>query len=247
MTSGFLAILIAGAIAGGFINGLAGSGTALLALGFWLQIMAPIEAVSIVVIISVVSGLQGVWLVRASVRQNQRRLARFLIPAFFGIPIGVASLSLVDAATLKLVIAGFLILYGGFFSLRRSLPKLTRPTPVVDRIVGFLGGFLGGAASLSGALPTMWCSMRPWPKSEIRAVLQPFNVVVLGLAALIFAIKGEYTPEILIRIAITLPVAIVFARIGISVFKRLSDDQFRWLIIGMMFVSGLVLLLRVLL
>lgn len=247
MTSDFLAILIAGAIAGGFINGLAGFGTALLALGFWLQIMAPIEAVSIVVIISVVSGLQGVWLVRASLLQNQRRLARFLIPAFFGIPIGVASLSLVDAATLKVVIAGFLILYGGFFSLRRSLPKLTRPTPVVDGIVGFLGGFLGGAASLSGALPTMWCSMRPWPKSEIRAVLQPFNVVVLGLAALLFAVKGEYTPETLIRIAITLPVAIIFARIGISVFKRLSDDQFRWLIIGMMFISGLILLLRVLL
>jgi len=56
--------LALGAAAGGFINGLAGFGTALLALGFWLQIMSPIAAVSTSLIMSVVSGPQGAWLVR---------------------------------------------------------------------------------------------------------------------------------------------------------------------------------------
>jgi uncharacterized protein len=244
MTPGFIALLAAGAAAGGFINGLAGFGTALLALGFWLQIMAPVQAVAIVVVMSVISGVQGMWLVRYHILDNPRRLARFLIPALAGIPLGVASLAVLDAGLLKLVVAGFLILYGGFFSLRRSLPKFERPTPVSDALVGFLGGLLGGAASLSGALPTMWCSLRPWPKSETRAVLQPYNVVVLGGTALLLAARGVYTRETLVLVAIALPVTMITAQIGITVFKRLSDHQFRRLIIGLMFASGLILLAR---
>ncbi|WP_090214850.1 sulfite exporter TauE/SafE family protein [Litoreibacter janthinus] len=244
MTTEFLMILAVGAAAGGFINGLAGFGTALFALGFWLQIMPPAQAVSIVVVMSVIAGLQGVWLVRSSILDQPRRLARFVVPALAGVPLGVAALSVLEPTVLKIIIAGFLILYGGFFTLRSSLPKLDRPTPVIDGLVGFAGGILGGAASLSGALPTMWCAMRPWPKSETRAVLQPFNVVVLGVTALVFAFKGAYTLQTLTYIAMALPVTMVFAQVGITVFKRLTDDQFRRLLIAMMLISGLVLMLR---
>ncbi|MFC6758820.1 TSUP family transporter [Sulfitobacter porphyrae] len=68
----FFVILTLGAAAGGFMNGLAGFGTALFALGFWLQIMPPAQAVAIVVVMSVVAGLQGVWLVRRSITDHPR-------------------------------------------------------------------------------------------------------------------------------------------------------------------------------
>ncbi len=244
MTPGFLALLAAGAAAGGFINGLAGFGTALLALGFWLQIMTPVQAVAVVVVMSVISGIQGMWLVRSHIADRPGRLARFLFPALVGIPLGVASLAVLDARVLKLVVAGFLILYGGFFTLRRALPAFERPTPIGDAVVGFLGGLLGGAASLSGALPTMWCSLRPWSKSETRAVLQPYNVVVLGGTTLLLAWRGVYGRETLTYVVIALPVTMIFAQIGLAVFKRLNDHQFRRLIIGLMFASGLILLAR---
>ncbi len=247
MSADYIFILLAGAAAGGFINGLAAFGTALFSLGFWLQIMTPVEAVAIVLVMSVVSGLQGVSLVRHNITENPKRLARFLLPALFGIPLGVAALSILNPAILKQGVAGFLILYGGFFTFRKNLPKFERPTPLIDSIIGFLGGVLGGAASLSGALPTMWCSMRPWPKSETRAVLQPFNVTVLGLTAVIFAFKDVYTQPLLIKLAIVLPISMVFAQIGIAVFKRLTDAQFRRLLILMMFTSGIIMMLKELL
>jgi uncharacterized membrane protein YfcA len=86
--------------------------------------------------------------------------------------------------------------------------------------------------------------MRPWPKAETRAVLQPFNVVVLGVAALVFALSGAYTTQTLTYIVIALPVTMIFAQIGIGIFKRLTDDQFRRLLIAMMLVSGLILMAR---
>jgi hypothetical protein len=244
MTSDFYALLIAGAAAGGFINGLAGFGTAMFALGVWLQIMPPLQAVSIVVVMSVVSGLQGVWIVRHSLCDHPRRLARFLLPGLVGIPFGLAALSVIDPKALKITVAAIMGFYGGFFTLRHTLPRFERPTPIWDGIVGFLGGILGGAASLSGALPTMWCSLRPWSKSQTRAVLQPYNIVILSLTAGALAFRGAYTWEVIKLIAVALPVALIFAQLGIALFKRLNDDQFRRLLIGLMFVGGVALMLK---
>jgi uncharacterized protein len=232
--------LIAGAAAGGFVNGLAGFGTALFSLGFWLQVLSPREAVSLAVVMSVISGLQGVALVRQSIRDHPLRLSRFLIPGLVGIPLGASVLAVVSAHTIKLVVAGLLIVYAGFTLLRRELPKLQRQWPVVDGIVGFLGGVLGGAASLSGVLPTMWCALQPWPRSEQRAVMQPFNVAILGLSAATFAWMGYYDTETLKAVLIALPVTLTAAQIGIWVFIRITDDQFRRLLVGLMLLSGVV-------
>lgn len=244
MTAWQIGLLLLGAAAGGFINGLAGFGTALFALGFWLQFLEPPRAVSIVVVLSVVTGLQGVWLVRHSILDQPRRLLRFLVPGIVGIPIGVAILSSIEATALKLTIAIVMLLYGGYFILRKNLPTFDRPTPVGDALVGFSGGLLGGAASLSGALPTMWCALRPWTKSETRAVLQPYNVAILGLALAAFAWTGAYDRQSVVLLVITLPVAIVSSRVGIHVFTKLTDSQFRKLIIALMLMSGCLLALR---
>ncbi len=244
MTPEIVAYVIAGSMAGGLINGLAGFGTALFALGFFLIVMPPLQAVAIVVVLSVVTGLQGLWVVRRAITAQPARLARFLLPALVGIPLGVALLGMIEARTLKLVIAGMLLLYGGYFSMRARLPRFERPTPVLDILVGFAGGILGGAAALSGALPMMWCALRPWPKHETRAVLQPFNVVVLAVTTVLLALKGAYTRETLIYLAVALPASLLAAQIGIAVFRRLTDAAFRRLMIVMTFVSGAVLLLR---
>ncbi|QCO56063.1 sulfite exporter TauE/SafE family protein [Pseudorhodobacter turbinis] len=243
----FVLLLGLGAMAGGFINGLAGFGTALLTLGIWLQIMPPQQAVAIIVIVAAISGIQGVWIVREDLKANPKRLMIFLLPAILGVPLGIELLSSIDAGVLKIGVAAFLLLYGSFFIVRRNLPSFERPTPVIDAAIGFLSGVLGGAASLSGALPTMWCAMRPWTKQETRAVLQPFNVVILLLTAVFLAWRGAYTRETLLILTVALPITMVAAQIGIFVFHRLTDVQFRRLLIALMFLSGILLSLRELL
>ncbi len=244
MSAQTLALLIVGAAAGGFVNGLAGFGTALFALGFWLQAFEPFQAVAMTVVTASVTGLQGLWLVRHEVLANPRRLLRFLIPALIGIPAGGAMLTWIDPHWLKLVIAALMLVYGGFFLFRRVLPGIERRTPLADAAIGLTGGILGGLAGLSGALLAMWCALRPWPKRETRAVLQPFNMAVLMISAVLLAFRGAYTPQVLGALAIALVVAVSAAQAGIAVFHRLGDDRFRRLLIGLMFVSGAALALR---
>lgn len=238
----FLAFLILGAVAGGFVNGLAGFGTSLFALGWWLQILQPVQAVALVLVLSVASGLQGAWVVRKSIQP--KRLAVFLVPALVGIPIGLQVLRHIDVEVLKLVVAGFLLIYAVFFIARRNLPSMTRETPAADASIGFAGGILGAVAGLSGALPTMWLTLRDWKRQQTRAVLQPFNIIVLGISAMLLALNGAFDRQTLISLAIALPATLLAAQAGLLVFGRLTDAQFRWLLVVLMLVSGVLLGIR---
>ena len=83
-----LVCLIAAGLSGGFVNGLAGFGTSLFALGWLLQVMPPREAVAIALVCSIATGVPGVWQVRRSI--DLRRLGVFLVPALLGIPLGLS-------------------------------------------------------------------------------------------------------------------------------------------------------------
>jgi uncharacterized membrane protein YfcA len=240
-----IAFIVAGALAGGFINGLAGTGTALFALGFLMLALDPVSAVGVVTLMSVVTGIQGLWEVRHALRQNVARLMRFILPGLAGVPIGVTLLTVIDAEILKLLIAALLIVYGGYFSLRTNLPKFERRTPVLDSMMGFSGGFLGGMAGLSGALLVIWCSMRPWPKTETRAVLQPFNVSILATTTTLLWWRGVYTSSTMAAFLIALPASMLAVQLGLWVFRRISDTIFRRLLIGLSLLLGLGLLVNV--
>ena len=52
-----------GAFAGGFVNGLAGLGTDLFALGWWLAAIPVNDAVLLVIIMSIFNVVQGLFIV----------------------------------------------------------------------------------------------------------------------------------------------------------------------------------------
>jgi uncharacterized membrane protein YfcA len=239
--------LALGAAAGGFINGLAGTGTALFALGFYLLVLPPVTAVAIVALMAVLAGLQGLWVVRAAVKARPMRVLRYIVPGLVGVPLGVLLLQAIDAATLRVGIALLLIVYGGYFSFRAVLPAFSRHTPWLDGSIGFIGGVLGGAASVSGAIPAMWLSLRPWPKAESRAVLQPYNMAVLTTTVVLLYLRGAYDTTALRALIIILPVGLIGSQIGLYVFKSVSDNTFRRLLIGLTLMMGLGILVQALL
>ena len=243
MTSETITYLALGALAGGFINGLSGTGTALFALGFYLVVLPPVNAVAIVALMAVIAGVQGLWVVRSSIMARPKRFARFAIPGLVGVPLGLALLSMIDAGVLRLGIAALLIIYGGYFTFSAVLPAFSKPTPIIDSVIGFVGGVLGGAAGVSGALPTIWLSLRPWPKAEVRAVLQPFNMAILLTTVVLLFFRGAYDATAVRALLITIPVGLVAAQVGIFVFKRLSDTGFRRLLIGLTLLMGIGILI----
>lgn len=233
-----------GGLAGGFVNGFAGTGTALFAIGFFLVVAEPKTAVAVVALLAVLSGLNGVWVVRRQIIEFKARLLLFLLPGLVGVPIGTMLLDVLNPAFLRIMVAALLIAYGAYFGLRNALPAIERKMPVVDGSVGLLGGILGGVASLSGALPAIWLSMRPWPKEQTRAVLQPYNIAILSLTVCMLALGGAYNSITIKGLAVALPTGIVASQLGISVFQKVSDSQFRRTLILLCLGLGMALLVR---
>lgn len=238
--------ILIGGIAGGFVNGLAGTGTALFALGFLMVALDPVSAVAVVTLMSVTTGLQGLWEIRAALVQNVPRLLRFILPGLAGVPVGLLALTFINADMLKVLIGVLLIVYGGFFSFRANLPRFERRTPILDMGVGLTSGLLGGMAGLSGALLTIWCSLRPWPKVETRAVLQPFNVSILGATTVLLWWKGAYTSTTITAFLIALPASFLAVQVGLWVFRRISDTAFRRLLIVLSLALGLGIMVNAL-
>ena len=232
-------LIAAGALAGGFANGLAGFGTGLFALGWWLAAMPPIDAVVTVVIMSLIGGLQGLYAVRSAI--DLRDQVRFLVPASIGIVIGYLFLELINIILLKLLVAGLLIMFGGFFAFQKKLPNLKKRYYGVDVLVGFIGGLSGMMTGMSGVILTMGCSLYAWTKAQRRALVQPFNMIVLGTVLILMAWRGLLAPHIWLTVAIAFPFSIIGTQIGIFAFWRLSDHHFQRLLIWLIFLSGLVL------
>ena len=236
---GLIVIVAAGALAAGFVSGLAGFGTGLVALGFWLHAIDPLLAAPLVAICSVVGQIQSLVSLRRSIRVS--RLWPFLLGGVLGVPAGVALLDRLDVATFRAVIGLFLIAYCAAMLAARRLPVVAWGGRGADGAVGLAGGVMGGTAGLSGPLPTIWCGLRGWAKDDQRAVYQPFNLAVLSLALAAYATQGFVTATVIELALVCLPATLLGVWLGLKSYGRINDRQFRLLVLWLLLASGIVL------
>ena len=232
-------LLFVGALAGGFVSGLAGFGTALMALGIWLYVLPPSVAVPLVLICSVVAQtatLPSMW------KSFDLTLVRpFLIGGLLGVPIGTMLVAHADPNVFKLTVGILLLVFPT--ALYFSAPMAFEfGGKIADGIVGIIGGILGGLAGLSGPPPILWASIRGWGKDERRGVFQTFNWTVLFAALCLQAASGLVAREVIWLAVLAFPGTVLGSWIGAKLYHALSDRNFRDVVLGMLVVSGLTLI-----
>ena len=236
MTIEYLLPVLLGALAGGFVVGLAGFGNGIVALGLWLFALPPSVAATLVAVCSVAAQLQNLPRIWHTIEPG--RVIPFILPGLIGIPIGTALLASVDVRTFKLTIGFILLAYSLHALIHRSKSGVSWGGRTADGAIGFGGGILGGLAGLSGPLPTVWADIRGWTKVQSRSVFQVFNLAVLSAVVVAHAVAGFVTRELLLAAAIALPASMVGSWIGFAVYGRLSDWLFKQAILALLFVSG---------
>jgi uncharacterized protein len=231
-----IVLLFLGALAGGLVSGLAGFGTGLMALGIWLHVVPPAIAVPLVLICSITaqtSTLLAFW------RFIDFRLVwPFIIGGLAGVPLGTMLVAHADPALFKLGVGLFLLVFPTVLYFNRTPLAWSFGGRTADTMVGFAGGILGGLAGLSGPLPTLWASVRGWGKDERRGVFQTFNWTVLSAALCLQAGTGFVTGEVVWLALFVLPVTIFGTWIGARTYRALSDQNFRDVVLGLLFLSG---------
>ena len=228
MTTAAIFLLLVGALAGGFVTGLAGFGTALMALGIWLYVLPPSSAVPLALVCSIVA--QTSTLPRSF---DFKLVWPFLIGGLAGVPLGTMLVAHADPRVFKLSVGVLLLVFPAALYFNRKPMALSFGGRVADAAIGFAGGILGGLAGLSGPLPTLWASVRGWGKDQRRGIFQTYNWTVLTAALCLQATTGFITSEVVWLALLSLPASLFGAWLGARAYRVLSDRNFRDVVLGL--------------
>lgn len=234
-----VAFVVAGALAGGFVNGLTGFGTALTALPLWLQAVEPVVAAQLASACSVTGHLTTLSAIWHAI--DWRRIAPMVSAGLIGVPVGTWILPLISLQTFKLSVGAVLIVYCSFMLFAAGRVRLGAGGRGADTVVGFAGGVLGGIAGLSGVLPTMWAALKAWSKDERRVVFQAFNFLILTAMLAASAVQGLLGLRFLLAFACAVPGTLLGAWIGSRLYRRLDDRRFDRVILVVLLLSGAML------
>jgi uncharacterized membrane protein YfcA len=235
-----IALVVGGALAAGLVNGLTGTGYALAALGFWLHAMSPLTAGPLVAFCAVGSHLQS--LPRIWKAERWPRLWPFLVAGLLGVPGGTLLLKHVQVQPLKLGVGLILIFYCSWMAFVRRPPVVRSGGRLADAGIGLVSGVMGGMMSLSGPAPTIWVQLRGWSPADQRGVNQPLNMAILATALVSAGIAGLLDRTFWVWAAICLPTTLIGAYLGLKLYGRVNDQQFRRLVLVLLGLSGATLI-----
>lgn len=233
-------IIALGAMAGGFVSGLAGFGTGLTAMGIWLHAVPPGVAATLVIICSVVSQLQTIPTVWHAIRPA--RVLPFIVPGLAGVPVGAMLLGQVNPASFRVGMGVLILAFSLVLLACGARLKLAWGGRAADAAVGLASGVLGGLAGLSGVLLTVLAALRGWGKDERRGLFQAFNLSILLAALTAHAAAGRLNAAVGWATAAALPGTFAGAWLGARLYRRISDRRFHDVILMLLALSGITLL-----
>jgi uncharacterized membrane protein YfcA len=174
-------------------------------------------------------------------------MGRLWLSGLIGIAIGLYVFTALDGRTLAQGLGGLILLYGLY-----SLWLTTRPQTrwrASPRIVAPMAGALGGAVgttfgTMASVFFAIYFDVIHMAKENFRASMSAILVALGILRGFGYWAVGEYTRDVLITVAIAMPMMLAGIFIGNRIHTGLSDLAFRRLVGGALMASGAALLLK---
>ena len=233
-------LILVGALLGGFVNGLSGFGTTIVALPFWLYAVSPVVAAQLGAaggIIGQIQSLPSIWPL-----VEWRAVRPYILAGLVGVPIGTTLLPMLDARLFKLAVGTVVVSFCLFQLLARDRLRLTGGGWLADAVIWFVGGFLGGLAGMSGPVPTMWASLRGLAKDQKRALFMMFNGTMLSAMICASAMQGLLSWEFGRALLVAIPASLIGTRLGTWAYFRLDAKRYDHVVLGLLLLSGIGLL-----
>ena len=199
-----------------------------------------VEAVQIMMVASIAIqaySVAGMWRTI-----SLRACAPFLIGGIATMPVGIYLLLSFQPQAYVFSMGLALALYGAYMLFRRP-PSIKAGGVATDMAVGALGGITGPLAAFPGAFVTIWCGMRGWDKVAQRSIYQPYILVLQVLTLGGLSVVGERSVLEGHLVAYALP-GVAGAYLGLRLFQKLNDEQFRMLVNLALITAGIALALK---
>ncbi|HEY6175984.1 MAG TPA: sulfite exporter TauE/SafE family protein [Kofleriaceae bacterium] len=171
-------------------------------------------------------------------------------PILGGLPgayAGIWMLSHLPARQLMTVFGSVLVLYCVYSLFRTAGARIHGfGGPVAGMIVGFIGGAFGGFTAFPGAAVVVWAGLRNLPKTQSRAIVQPYIIMsqLFSLALIALQHPDYLSGHYWVLLLWTLPAVLPGTFCGVTLYRRISDINFRRISFFLLGLSGAALLIR---
>jgi len=234
-------IFITGAMIAGFVQGLTGFAFALIAMSFWIWVLPPQVAAPIVVFASLWSHI-----IALSKEQKHTLPFSLVLPyicaGLIAVPLGTYLLHQIDISMFKIILGLFLVIWCPIMYFSPEFPRIQKLGKYADSCIGFLGGILGGLGGFCGAAPSAWVMLKNLPKEQQRYILRHFNFSIQLFTILIYILQGTIQKQHLLYFTLIILVVSIPALLGAKLFYKISELQFKRIVLGLLFASGCFLL-----
>ncbi len=237
LASAIGALVIAGAF---LVLGLAGFGNGLVALAFLPLVMSPVAAIVLLTVYTVLATV--VIFVPLRRDFDPRGMPALLIGSLLGTPLGVWVLAMLPASTLTRLIGVVLLVVVALEWLGVYPERLAGRGWALG--AGLAAGLLGAAVGTPGPPVVLYMASQGWSPRTIKANLQAFFLVNQALIMFGYWWAGLLTPEVWRYAVVFLVPAALGLVIGMALFARVDQARFRRIVFAILFVSGLLLVVR---
>lgn len=245
LTAAQLALLAAGAAAGGAIFGVIGFAYGIVISVFIHHGFAAPDVVFIVVGGALV--LNVGMLPKFAKEIRWRAALPYVGGATLGLPIGLWLLTTLDARTIRTFVGALVVAYGAF-ALRQQSREPFRIAgahgTALDTGIGFVGGVIGGVSGLGPLVPGVWFGLRGFGKVEQRALTTPYGLWVQGLMVAWMLAGGLVSRQAIEGLAVATPIMLGAAFLGLRLFDRLSTRHFQRAVVILAIVGAIALIGR---
>lgn len=233
-----LAVAALATAVAGIMRGFAGFGTAITLAPVYSVLWGPAVGVPTMLLLEAAIGSQllfGAW------KDVNRRVAFPMAGAACAtVPFGAWVLFVADPEWLTRAMGVLVIVFGAVLASGWRY-RGSRPLPLT-MAVGAVAGLMKGSTGMSGPPVILYLLAGTEEAREHRANLILFFAVVGIVALLPPFVGGLFTTAVLIKVALLVPLMLVFVRVGAAMFGRVGQGSFRAVAYGILFCVGLIAL-----
>ena len=249
--AGTLALLGAIYAASAVFSGLSGFGFSAIG-ALTLCIVPPEFGVCMLMVLSVFTQAMSLGTLRAELRAHNARWRDGFLPyaagGVIGLPFGLEILARAPTRTLVSGLGALLLAYAIYNIFKPKALRITRPDTGLGSalMVGAVGGIVGGFSAFPGSALVVWNGLKNVPKEQARALIQPFILLmqVIALSILACARPSLFDARLLTLLVGSLPLAWAGNRMGLELYRRSSQVNYRIVTLAALGVSGFSLVLK---
>lgn len=226
--------------AAGFLQGLSGFGSALIAMPLLAFLIDIKTAVAVCTLCGLIINLQMTFNLSRDVK------IKTIIPLIGGcIPgtlAGLALIKLVDGHIITLLLGVLVAAYALYCLLIKPVVlNLNRKWGV---LAGFFTGLISASISAGGPPTIIYSTLMGWKKNEFKATLASFFLISASLSVLGHILSGVTTFYVVKLFIASLPLVILGVYVGNKLAGKVSEESYKKVVMILLVIMGIMLIIE---